>query len=374
MKFAALYGSNQNQVGYSDMVMAAIRNRPTAIGLVNDDPELGLQKRDFIAWFDRQVTPQFTTLTAPALVGDGSLTVASSAGFAVNDVIHPEQSGSNELLLVTAIPNGTTLTVTRGYRGTTATAISNATVVKLVEKETPEGFTPQTFTSPADAARTNYFQTFSRKYGITAESFHSNTWGVGELDRKMADERVLAALAMTNTLAQQFYYGVGQQGSQTQAGAFHGVRKMIATADAANVVNLGGQLTETALNDAIDALVAKGGDPNTVLVHPSRLQTLTSAAANRQQTLRSEEVLGAKVTVFQSRSYGEVGIIRDQALDPSDVVLLDWTKLGWSYREQWTDEDGFNQTNAYDRKLRAQISLVLRNAAASGYWLTGVTA
>lgn len=76
--------------------------------------------------FDEQYKALGTALTAPVLTTDTQLSVVSSASFNVGDVIrvphavkstnYPSYNGSNtgdELMTVTAIPNSTTLTVTR---------------------------------------------------------------------------------------------------------------------------------------------------------------------------------------------------------------------------------------------------------------------
>jgi microcystin-dependent protein len=70
-------------------------------------------------------TTQPTSLTGAADDNDTSLTVASTAGFpTVPFTIGIERGdpANEEVCLVTAVPNGTTFTVTRGYDGTDAVA------------------------------------------------------------------------------------------------------------------------------------------------------------------------------------------------------------------------------------------------------------
>ena len=68
-----------------------------------------------LAWMGTQAKRPNTTLTVAALAGDSTVTVADASGIAVNSVI----SIDSEHLAVTAV-NGSVLTVTRGFNGTTA--------------------------------------------------------------------------------------------------------------------------------------------------------------------------------------------------------------------------------------------------------------
>lgn len=372
-KFMASFGTDQNVVGFSDLVQTVMREQSSIFSLIGLDPELGVNKAASAVWFDDYNQSPTTTLTANHLVGDTVLSVADSSLFAVNDVVHLGESGSNELALITATGVGT-ITVTRGYRATTATALTSGSKVLKVETLTNEGATPAAFTSRAADKRENYFATRSAKYGLTAESLNSRTWGEGDMDTKLAREQVRAITRLQETLAREIFYGVKSLGAAANPSAFDGLRKTIANADTANIQNVGGQLTETALNSRVEALVAKGGQPDVLFVHPSRMAALTTAGANRQATNRVETVLGMKVLMFQSASYGEIAIVRDLALAESDAVLVEWDKLGLSYREPWVEEPVATTGNVVERIIRSQVTLIHRNAAATGLWMTGVTA
>lgn len=372
-KFMASYATDQNVVGFSDVVYTALRNKSSIFTLIQRDAELGDNKAASAVWFDDYNGNPQTLVNAAHLVGDTVITVLDSAPFQVNDIVHFGVSGSNELALVTAKPSGTQITVTRGYRATTATALAVGNVVMKVEYGTLEGATaPQAFTSGNTAKRENYFQTISATYGLSAEALNSRTWGEGEREQKLAREGVRAIEQLKESISRALFYNVKNLGSSTQFGAFDGLRAMIANAGG-SIVNVGGQLTEAALNDRIDQLVANGGNPDVVFVNPAVLGPITTAGASRQATNRSEEIIGMKALMFQSRSYGEIAIIREQSLAVSDAVIMEWDKLGLSYREDWVDEEVGRVGNQTNRLIRAQLCPIFRNAAASGLWLTGVT-
>lgn len=61
-----------------------------------------------------------TTLTAQALAGQASLTVASSAGFLVGDNIYLGTGSTFESRIIATVPNGTTITVTANLSNTYA--------------------------------------------------------------------------------------------------------------------------------------------------------------------------------------------------------------------------------------------------------------
>ncbi len=75
-----------------------------------------------------------TFLTASDVNGNATatattITVDSSAGYSVGDILH---AGTAERMLVTAVPSGTTLTVVRGYLGTTPEAVAdNDTALRM---------------------------------------------------------------------------------------------------------------------------------------------------------------------------------------------------------------------------------------------------
>jgi hypothetical protein len=82
------------------------------------------------AFMSVQTTGVSTTLAAPVLVGDTTITLSSGAGFGAASAI----SINGEHMQVTA-KAGAVLTVTRGVNGTTAAAQANgATVVEMKYK------------------------------------------------------------------------------------------------------------------------------------------------------------------------------------------------------------------------------------------------
>jgi len=94
-------------------------------------------------WLEDELIPdQDTLLNALAVVADGAtdtITVANSGIFQVGELITIGQIPNNEVMMVSAIPSATTVTVTRGYGECTPVAHASGSDILLAGEVSIEG-------------------------------------------------------------------------------------------------------------------------------------------------------------------------------------------------------------------------------------------
>src|SRR5207244_4156831 len=121
-----------------------------------------------------------STYTNPST--DTTFVVENASRFRVGDQIRQETKG--EIMLVTAINTGTnTLTVTRGYGGSTAAALADHAVIVIIGNASLEGDDAASARFTSRSRKTNYTQIFSSTVEVSGSELEVRQLGVqDELD------------------------------------------------------------------------------------------------------------------------------------------------------------------------------------------------
>ncbi len=104
-------------------------------------------------------------VSAAALVGDTSITVASTAGIVVGHVLHNALTGEN--LRVTGVTSGTVLAVTRAFGRISAVAIAADTTLVVIGSAYEEGSARPAPRSIAAVYASNFTQIFRNAWALT---------------------------------------------------------------------------------------------------------------------------------------------------------------------------------------------------------------
>lgn len=104
-------------------------------------------------------------VSAAALVGDTSITVASTAGIVVGHVLHNALTGEN--LRVTGVTSGTVLAVARGFGRVSAVAIAASTTLVVIGSAYEEGSARPAPRSIAAVYVSNFTQIFRNAWALT---------------------------------------------------------------------------------------------------------------------------------------------------------------------------------------------------------------
>lgn len=250
-------------------------------------------------------------------LADGSgttLTVADAYQYQVNELIRVE----NEVVRVTAIASATTLTIVRGYAGTTGAAHSSK-VARSIGSADPENSTAPAGINDSASRLYNYVQTFTRAVNLSNDEIaQMSTDGnpmTGQLKRRFIE--------INRQLASAMFYGVRYEDTTNKIHAMGGLKQFVTT----NVSNIAGALTIAAIDAKILAIVNAGGDPKVIVVSPTQKQKLDALDANVVRTGKrnSDQVGGNNISqTWQSGVLDhELDVIVDHSILTDELWILD---------------------------------------------------
>lgn len=266
-------------------------------------------------WTEVDLAPRGETVT----LADGSgtsLTVADAYIYQINDQIRIE----NEVVRVTAIASATTLTITRGYAGTTGAAHA-AKFAMILGSADPEGSNAPAGMSDTGRRLYNYVQTFTRGVSLsTDEIAQLSTEGNplnGQIERRFIE--------VNRMLARSVIYGTRYEDTTNKIHTMGGLKSFVTT----NVANVAGALTIAAIDAQILAIVNAGGDPDTLVMSPTVKQKLDALDANKQYLGKRETTGGnLKTATWQSGILAhDLEIIVDHSVLTDELWILDTTKV-----------------------------------------------
>lgn len=264
-------------------------------------------------WTETALATRSETITI-----DGSatsLTVADAYQYQVNELIKSE----NEVMRVTAIADATTLTVARGYAGTSAAAHTSKTAYSLGSAD-PENAQAPDAVADNGARLYNYIQTFTRGVELSNDEIAQlSTAGNpmnGQLERRFIE--------INRQLAKSFLYGVRYEDTSLKLRSTGGLTQFVTT----NVTNVAGALDVAAIDAKILAIVRAGGDPKVMAVSPVQKQKLDALDANLVRIGKKDDQskTGGNpiATTWQSGVLGHtIDIVVDNSINDDELWLLD---------------------------------------------------
>lgn len=251
-------------------------------------------------------------------LADGSgttLTVANAYGYQVNDLIQIE----SEVVRVTAIASATTLTIVRGYAGTSGAAHSSKTAYNLGSAAPENADAPAGTTLSADRLY-NYVQTFDRAVDLSTDEIAQMS---AEMGNPMNAQLERITLFFWKLFAQAAFYGTRYEDSTNKIHVMGGVNTFLTT----NVTNTAGALTVAGIDALILSIINAGGNPDVIVVSPTQKQKLDGLDVSVVRTgKRSSDKVGGSgiVQTWQSGVLDyELDIIVDHTIKTDELYILD---------------------------------------------------
>lgn len=298
------------------------------LGFPGDLEQVGNPRHE---WLEDALLPNSGTINGALGAGATALVFDSPQGlnFRLGDEIQVE--GSFEIMLVIApAPTATTVNVTRGYKGTTAVAIPDNSLIKRisnppVENETAPAARPTNRTRVA-----NYTQIFRDTASVTRSMQNSNLLaGIADemehqVDRVQKDLIRDIAKAVIRGRQQT----VNPEGTAAIARTMNGIIPSILNGSNPSTIDaLGAGLDESLLNRLMQDMWTKGGTPRLLVAPPAQRRRLSALLQGRQRYQVTDSTLGAVVERFVS-DFGEVDVLAPDIHVPENMVLiLDTAKI-----------------------------------------------
>lgn len=213
----------------------------------------------------------FPTATLSNSVDNGSsttFTVASNTDIVPGDLLMAEST--QEIVLVTAVPSSTSLTVTRGIGTVAAAAIANGVALRTVGNAFEEGSVRPSAVAIIASRYVNNTQIFRNSWAVTKTAAAiPQIAGTGYVSESKQDCAALHAMAIEKAL----FFGQKYMGTRNGQ-PFHtmeGIIPRIVSAAPSNITTLGATTNWTQFEAALDPMLQtvtdpKGGNIRTMFV------------------------------------------------------------------------------------------------------------
>lgn len=349
-----------------DLVLAKM---PVLFGLIGEGD--GLTQIKF-EWQNDYLNSDIVTSSAAYAVGVTTIVANTGEGNRVTQYALLQNGG--EVIQVTAVA-GDSLTVVRGYDGTTAEAITLNGELKVIARPRPEGEDTLRKNEINDRLVSfNYSQILTRYAEVSRTRQATNVYGVDdELDYQVNLRLQEMIREANNSLIYGRKYAGTSSMPRTSGGLF-----AYATEQGAYVKDFGGsaEVNAKGLNDAVETVFTRGGSVNTVLCGSNIARQITKLGGSTIQTQRTDDQAGYRILSFVSDLPG--GAITNVVVDlnmPKDrALLLDIDKVKVRYLTPIYDQDAtLPGADNFARVIRGELGFEIKNAKECVAVLKGIS-
>lgn len=315
-----------------------------------------------IEWLEDTLAPRQDALDGAISASATNIVVDNGEYFQEGHVIQIE----DEYLYVSS-RTGNTLVVSRAYGGTSAaTHADNTTIyIRTIAKKTGANYAIGHTTTTSNlfnycqnvetAVRVNGDQKMSNDYGIDDEMAYQIAKKIGGSaqvgEKGKAGELILM-------LAQTFYYGKRQLGSDTVAGAMGGFDVYVSTNNSGATSTA---LTRDQIHTALRAIYNAGGEPDCIVTSPWGAEKITSMYEGSIRTERSEERGGSVIKYIDTPVKAGLEVVIDWMCPDTKSYVMDKAKVGWCTVRPFSPKD-MPSLGDYDVKsILGEYSFVVEN-------------
>ena len=335
-------------------------------------------------YFSKTMIFPSVTSTAGDLVGATTLTVNAYTDIVPGDLLLNERT--SEIILVTATPTGTTLTVQRAVGSTAAAAINAADVMRTIGNAFEEGSVRPSAVAIIAERYVNNTQIFRNSWAVTKTAAAiPQIAGAGYVSESKQDCAALHAMAIEKAL---FF---GQKFMGTRNGQpFHTMEGIVARVNAAasgNITTLGATTNWTQFEAALDKTLVtvtdpKGGNIRTMFVGGTARRVIHNIARlnSTYQITTAETAWGLQIDTIRTprgtfemiehplfNAYGgasmwaKMAVIAD--LNAFSLAYLRKTSdASYNYAGELVD----NGIDAEGGTLTTELTCTIKNPAAFG--------
>jgi len=311
-------------------------------------------------------------------IDDGDITSPSST--TVFDVANPDRfrvgdqiqvEGSEELMLVTGI-SSYTLTVVRGYAGSTAVSLVDGKTVNILGNAAIEGSDKPATRFTSRGRFSNYTQIFTSAVEISGSDIAASQLGIdNEMDYQKQERLRELIRDLENTIINGGLPAANPQGSSSVRRTMKGILKHLTT----NVYRTGqsGFPTGTGLDEEkINYVMRKiwensNGSVDTIVVNGFQKRKINAFLSGVRSFAASDETFKDMVSIYES-DFGVCKIVASRWMPQDAVLFLDSSRVnvlplaGRSFHFKPLASSGDYECG----ELIGEYTLELKNEAAHG--------
>lgn len=277
-------------------------------------------------WLEDSLLPN----TDVCVTADASdLEVQHPSRFRVGDQLRP--ATGTEIVLVIAIDEEeSTLTVTRGYGGTSSGSIADGTVLHIVGNAALEGDDASAARFTARSRATNYTQIFSAGVEVSGSELAVRQIGLrDELDYQKNQRTRELLRDLENSIINGVAPAANQQGTSAVRRTMRGLNSFIQTNRFAPGTTLpsGTTLTEEQLNLALKAIWKNSaGNVDLIVVGGTQKRAINGFVASNQRYSYDRESFKSLINVYES-DFGVCQVVMSRYVPSGVVLLLDSSRI-----------------------------------------------
>jgi hypothetical protein len=324
-------------------------------------------------WLEDALLPNSDTINQPGIDDSAlnvtSLTVANGDRFRAGDLL--QAAGSHEVILVTAVATNT-LTVSRGYGGTTKQVLTNTLTLTILGNAALEGADAGNARFTVRTRKANYTQIFSaavqvsgteaavRQLHVDDEMQYQTTNRIRELLRDLENTAINGVAAATNP-----------EGTSTTRRTMRGIIAGITTnnlAPGSGLIPADAGLGEEHVNAALRTIwEASGNKPDLILVGGAQKRRINGFIQTSQRVAPANESFKNLVSIYES-DFGVCRVVLSRYVPPDCALFLDSSKIsvmplaGRSFHFKPLATTGDYQSG----EVLGEYTLELRNEKAHG--------
>jgi hypothetical protein len=302
--------------------------------------------------------------------GAGTAVVSDASIFDVGDVIQIEQ----EYILVTAVNSTTnTLTITRGYAGTTAASHADLLPVYLLSNSRTGAETEVKSVSRIPQAVTQYCQTVQHAYQVGG-SLQADTNYVSGFATPLDRDRMLAMQHVMDDFESACYYGKGVPlAAQSTRPLMKGLQSLISTNNVLAPTNSAAYKPSDLVRDTLQACFNGGGNPTVMLVSTDFLSAFAVWGQAAMRLNAGSNVFGTPIDLFEAPFLSGVSIIPAPLLRAGTAICLSDPEVRIRLKRPMIDKPRGSRGDTFEGDIIMEGAIELDNEAHHA-WVTGVTA
>jgi hypothetical protein len=284
-------------------------------------------------WLEDSLLPNSDTINDNSYanaVTDVQFVVDHADRFRVGDQI--KMQTKSEIMLVSGVNTGTnTLTVTRGYGGSTAEALVDDATVVIVGNAALEGDDAAAARFTARSRQTNYTQIFTSTVEVSGSELAVRQIGVrDELDYQKVQRTRELLRDLENSVLNGRAPAANQQGSSAVRRTMRGIGSMISTN--VFVPDTNGfppelSLSEAQLNYALRQIwQSSNGHVDLIVVGGNVKRQINQFVATNRAFSPTSDTYRDRVTYYES-DFGVCKVVLSRWVPPGQVFLLDSSRI-----------------------------------------------
>lgn len=280
-------------------------------------------------WFEQSLPQNYLTINNSAgySSSDTTMTVNTSAPARVGMVLKVISTG--EQMRITAVPSGTSITVSRAWGTTAAAAIANNAVLAIIGDANAEGASLPEAISLEPVEKFNYTQIFREPVKLTETEAATDLYPDGG---DIKTKRMVALEVHKSKIEKAFLFGEPKEDTSgsTPVRASGGLDYFITT----NVTNASGALTEAEFESFVETGFSKG-EKKVGVLSPLVASAVSYWAKSKLVVYPKDKTYGIDIKEYVS-PHGSLKFVTEKILRENSTwngysYIVDLDKVGYRY-------------------------------------------